>query len=298
MKSKYFLKIFVIEFIFILNKDKYKTFRVIWKLIVNKPDIDVSALNNIKPDSDFFVEIPVFQHFLTDENKIFNFPIDYKRYSPLTFDEINSKDISKRFTGILNYIFIESGRMLNTYEIEFHFSGAKNRKCLKQMYDEVKTVKTDDINILNIFEYENKASEFLINCIKHSFFGIKFNNIKMKPYAYSIGSGISLRFNRLVSFTFEGYNDKLKKWEILDERKNINDLIPNGGSGIFYVHLTKTYYSAFLIRQTEPAANGFWGFSIAAFDIHGDIIETDHVNNDDFNFDLTENLSLSFDIDF
>ena len=95
----------------------------------------------------------------------------------------------------------------------------------------------------------------------------------MCPLSYSIRSGIinqNLK-THLVSFTFEGYDEENQKCDILDERININDLIPSGGFKMFYVRSSNNYYSSFNIKQIEPGNTGFWGFSISSFDIHGRI---------------------------
>ena len=106
----------------------------------------------------------------------------------------------------------------------------------------------------------------VVNC----YFGVTFKQIKIVPLCYSIRSDNSKDgLPHLDSFVFEGYNDDLQRWEILDERMNINDLIPPGGYGLYYVKTTTNSYSSFIIRQVEPGHNGMWGFSISAFEVHG-----------------------------
>ena len=57
----------------------------------------------------------------------------------------------------------------NTEEIEIHFSGANNCYLLS---------KLKNINILNIFDYENINTKIDIPCYINSFFGVTFKNIK------------------------------------------------------------------------------------------------------------------------
>ena len=62
----------------------------------------------------------------------------------------------------------------------------------------------------------------------------------------------------------------------MDERVNINDLIQTGGFSLFYVHSVDKCYSSFKIKQIDLGSNNQWGFSLAAFDIHGIIYSKDN----------------------
>lgn len=259
-----------------------------WKTIINKrkesssPSVifqrNINYLSDDISKNSFFEEVPALQEFLTTNEKIYMQEIEYSNYHELQPNKINVRDPFECFHGVLYYIFYYSNSKLNVKEVSFCYSGAKNRKSLLSIIKD-NSNKIDLYDILNIFSYTDINSQFVINCMRNAFFGVTFNRIKINPTAYSIRSGsFRQHCGSLISFNFLGYDEDCKQWIILDERNNINDLTIIGGFNLFYVRTTDKFYSSFKIQQTEPGYDGFWGFSIAAFDIHGIISYRDNIN--------------------
>lgn len=231
-----------------------------------------NQISSAPNDDDYFEEKPFYQEFLTDKDMTFPYLIEYSNYTQENQDKINIRNLFECFHGILFYIFYYSNNKFNVEEIEFHFSGAQTRQPLESILSNTNLNQINQWDILNIFYYEDTTSQFRINCTINAFIGFTFKRIKVKPLAYSIRSGSFPNIStHLISFVFEGYDELENKWDLLDERVNINDLIPSGGYCMFYVHTTDKSYSSFRVRQTEPGSTGFWGFSIAALEIHGTI---------------------------
>ena len=218
---------------------------------------------------EYFENVPMIQDFLTDIYMISTSEIEYSNYFQIEASMINDKNFFDCFHGILFYIYYYSNNKFNIIELEFHYSGAKNRESLTSLIN--KSINNNEFyDIINIFNYENINKQFVIESFRNAFFGVSFKRIKIKPIAYSIRSGTSIKFNgNLISFTFEGYDEERQEWEVLDERENIIDLNSEGGYKLFFVHTTNKYFSSFKIKQTQPGSNDFWGFSISGFDIHG-----------------------------
>lgn len=259
------------------------TFKQLWNYLVLKrvenenDDIDDSDENS------FFNEIPFSQEILTESINIYRGKLQYSNFVQQSSDKINKFNLYECFHGLLNFIYYYSGNNFNIEELEFHFSGGQLHNLLSLKNN------PDQCNILNIFDYENINNQFTIASIKNAFFGLTFKNIKVNPIAYSIRSGILTNsIPHLISFTFEGFDDNTKKWVVLDERVNINDLIPTGSFSLFFVRSTDQCFSSFIIKQTDPGSNGFWGFSISAFDIHGVVSLRENIssNNNDLNEDF------------
>ncbi|KAK8883620.1 hypothetical protein M9Y10_042715 [Tritrichomonas musculus] len=255
---------------------KYK-FQSIWELISRDSENknqknNISYSNNIQIDY-YFRETPIFQQYLTENNMIFDSNVDFSNYNKLLPNQISKPNLSDFFQGILFYIYYNSDNKFNLNELEFHFSGGSRRDNLSTIIEHSTNQNpADQLDILNIFNYENINKQFRVETIKYAFFGVTFKNIKINVTSYSIRSGpLQANVSHLVSFTFEGYDEDKQKWDILDERANINDLIPTGSFQMFYVRTSNKFYSSFKIKQTEPGSNGYWGFSIAAFEIHGGI---------------------------
>ena len=118
--------------------------------------------------------------------------------------------------------------------------------------------------------------QFTINNYENAFFGLKFKRIVIKPTFYSIRSGQIIK-DFLISFIFEAFDNDMNYWVVLDERVNINDLNFDGAYMMFFVRKTDNFYSAFRIRQIDVSGNGNWGFSISAFEIHGEIDYNDDI---------------------
>lgn len=257
------------------------SFKQIWSFICQSKEDDfeqcLAYSLNTTDDDTYFENIYDPQLSQIGIQTICNKKIDYANFNQLPPEKMNNRIIYDCFHGILAYIYFYSENKLNIEELEFHFSGSNN---------------TQQNNILNIFDYNDINLQFQIGSFRQAFFGITFKRIKIKPIAYSIRSGLlSNTSSHLVSFTFEGFDIINNQWDLLDERANINDLIPSGGYNMFFVRSTDKCYSSFKIVQQEPGNNGFWGFSIAAFDVHGIIYM-----NDESSAQLDENIIKNEDI--
>ena len=239
-----------------------KSFHDVWNTI----SFNTSSSNNDNKkenkDDQYFLNSPLLQDSLTESHQIFRKDVEYSNFKSIS--NIDTKNLFECFQGILSYIYYYSENKFNPNELEFHFSGARNynKSTLEK--------KTDKSNIMNIFNYEKIDYQFTIKCEKNAFFGVTFKRIKMTPIAYSIRSGSkNTSSSNLISFTFEGFDEINKKWDILDERINSNKLNKDGSFSMFYTRYTEKSYSSFKIVQKQPGSNGFWGFSIAGFDVHG-----------------------------
>ena len=234
-----------------------KIFSSIFSVKQSSPDLIPSFISK----DQCLTDKPIIQDVLTEKGKTLNKPLEYANYHKKEFGQISFQNIHDSFEGgILNYIHKNSEELLNTSEIDFHYACGKNRM-------DYSTKNDLNYNILNIFDYENACSDFYVFGVEDAFFGFTLKRIKVKPLYYSIRSG---RISRLISFNFEGYDEKAQKWDLLDERVNMINLQNSGSYLSFYVHTTNKNYSSFQVRQTEPGFDGFWGFSIAGIDIHGD----------------------------
>lgn len=250
-----------------LGKGNY--YKGSWNSIIEQIKHHQFTYDDIQDDF-YFEDIPFLQEMLTSLEFITKEKLDYSNYTHLSNFLFNRYNVYECFHGILFYIYYYSKNKFNIEEIEIHFSGAKN----------LNYSSNNQNNILNIFDYENINSEFKINCFRNAFFGVTFKNIKIQPAAFAIRSGIySQQSSHLVSFTFEGFDEENQKWDVLNEQANINDLIQSGGFMIFYVRSSSKCYSSFKIKQTSPSSNDIWGFSLAAFEIHGIIYYKNEINS-------------------
>lgn len=211
---------------------------------------------------DFFNTMNFNQERLTTSDMICSKSIDYSTYFQPNPDQINPRNLQQCFNGIIHHIVTESDNKFNTNEINFNFSGAENIGFFKKRNE-----KKEDI--CKLFDYGNVKSDFQIKPYINAFFGLVFKNIKVKPIAYSIRSSVKNNRNHLVSFRFEAFDDELKVWVVLDERVNENCLVYDSCFQLFLVKSVNNSFSAFRIVQTEPASDGFWGFSMSAFEIQG-----------------------------
>lgn len=248
----------------------YRTFRENWqdafKYLKNDQKKNKSIYLDTFQIDPYFNEIFNPKESSIERSLITNNKIDYSNYIQISYDKINKSNLYDCFQGILKYIYYYSENKLNINELEFYCSGSESKIIQNQ-------------NMLNIFDYENIALQIKTECIKNAFFGITFRRIKINPISYSIRSGFSSNnSSHLISFTFEGFDEDNQKWDILDERVNLNDLIPNGGFNMYFVRSTHKRYSSFKIKQIEPGHNGFWGFSISAFEVHGIVYMKNSLN--------------------
>lgn len=273
------------------------SFKDIWQKINDKPLIPFVTQKEIIIDT-YFDEKPQFQEYLTQKGKTTNFPIDISNYNQTPASQLNPSKLFDGSHGIISFISYMSSLLLNVGELEFHFSGAMFRKSYE---DEMKHKRIiDNIDILNIMNAEDPRTYFQIGPYRDAFFGVTFKNIKITPIFYFIRAGQLV--NRLgpflTSFTFEAYDEETEKWVVLDQRVNINDLNPSGGFCLFAVKTTTKSYSSFRIHQTDVGGNECWGFTIAAFDIHG-IPESinEKVSNDNKMIMISEKQELVNDND-
>lgn len=243
----------------------------------------------------FFEERPMYQELLTDKESISNIIIDYSNYEQTNPGSLYNRSLSDCFNGVLNYIYCCSSYTYNISELNFFYSGSKERKNLKMMQKSQSTQQQDQYDIINIFNYDDAFNEFKIDNHKNAFFAIEFKRIQINPKSYSIRSGLIYNANsRLISFKFEGYDSSLKQWDTLDERENGNELNQPGGYMMYFTRQTNKSYSIFRIQQTNSNQNDIWGFTISAFDIHGDIsYKTDFQDN--YNLGISKN---EFELDF
>lgn len=268
------------ERICIRSIQRKNTFRCLWMQIQKDIRSDDDQHNN---EDAFFIEVPINQEFLVDIDNLCPFEIDFSNYTQISSDKINTRNVYDCFHGILAFIYYYSNNKLNTKELAFHFSGSKSFQNYSNSKSNGQSTPMNGSNILSIFDYEDISSVFQVKCIKNAFFGVTFNRIKILPLAYSIRSGANQNFNsHLISFTFEGYDEENQTWDILDERENNEGLISNGSFRLFFVKQNQKYYSSFKLVQTCPASNDIWGFSLAAFDIHGVPAYRENKNNETF----------------
>lgn len=274
-----------------LYRSKLTTFKDSWQKIRNSNQKEDQAFDNSLENGQTFEEILLYQYLITENTNIYKNQIEFSNFTQVSALQLNPKNLFDCFHGILNFIYYYSNNKYNIEELEFHYTG-----CALKNYISMKQNMTDQNDIMYIFDYENIGSEFRISCSRDAFFGVTFKRIRINPISYSIRSGIfSAAVTHLTSFTFEGFDENENRWDVLDERDNINDLIVSGGFNMFFVMKTNKYYSSFKIKQTKPGSNDFWGFSVSAFDVHGVIAYRDNLieeisNNltktDNFNEDL------------
>lgn len=274
-------------------KKKYSSnlsFQDIWKSVNFKSNIDIEKNIDCNKETQYFNNKPVLQNLLAENHQVITKEIDYSYFNQISVSEIDTTNLYECFQGILAYILYYSENKFNIKELEFFFSGAKN-------YNRSTSVKKPyKANIMNIFNYDKYNYQLDIENVNEAYFGLTFKRIQIQPQAYSIRFGSkSNSSSNLICFTFEAFDENLKKWDILDERINTNELTKDGSFALFYVHLNGKNYSSFKITQKEPGTNGFWGFSIAGFDIHG-IVSLRENMVDVQNENLTDNQKNNIDV--
>lgn len=265
-----------------------KSFHEHWTTILENSHKKYNRMidyQNMNPFDTYFDNVLSQNELLIESDKIIDDKINFCNYTELPSNLKNKFSIYECFHGILFYVYFYSQNKFNTGEIEIHFSGAKNLIRERRQF-----------NILDIFDYENISTEIEIQQSINAYFGITFKNIKINPKAYSIRSGIFYATkSHLISFSFEGYDEENQKWDVLDERNNINDLIGSGGFSLFYVRSTTKCYSSFKIQQTAPGSNDTWGFTLSAFDIHGIVYYREVLtSSDETSYDEDMNSEINF----
>lgn len=155
--------------------------------------------------------------------------------------------------GTLNHIYSNSNYKLNTSEITFNYTGASKRKS----YD-------SESDIVNIFDPTNLNSKFSIQGeVNECFFGLTYNNIQLEPNRYSLAQDQTKGWP--ASFELDAFDEDRNKWLVLDEQMNVD--VRDISS--YNTRSFNKSFSSFRIKQTAPGNNGFYGFSLAYFEIYG-----------------------------
>lgn len=161
--------------------------------------------------------------------------------------------------GIIKFICNYSG-ILNFCELNFHFLDAENTKLGQNLAN----ILTDDLK-----------KNYKLSSMDYSYFGVNFKHIKIRPTSFTIGA------DNLNSFAIFGWNDLKSDWTLILRLLNFDD----DSIQTFPIDSSENY-SIFVLMQIDQGNDLPWGFSIAHFDIDGDIttIETESSENDDKNY--------------
>ena len=180
-------------------------------------------------------------------------PIDYSEYKLQDIYQFPIRRIDA-FSGVLHYITEKSRNKMNKSEFDFLYSSSELEF-------------SSPFNVLD----PSSPAYFATGHVPMSFFGVKFNNIRVKPAAYAIQSSVKKPpVDHLVTFLFQGKIGSNDKWVTLDEQCNTNKLCKPGAFDIFYLN-TDIFFSKFRILQNGKSHAQNDGFYITAFDIHGEI---------------------------
>lgn len=123
---------------------------------------------------------------------------------------------------------------------------------------------------IQVLDYNNPTRYVSGLEMKGQYINVQFTRILVKPVAYALRADFtSVHTNHLKTFTLSG---KLPngKWIIIDERMNVYQLARPTSISIFFVN-TKHYFSEFRLTQTGPSHANLYQFSLAGFDIHGEV---------------------------
>lgn len=208
-------------------------------------------------------DFPENQDFFTTKENCVRTIVDYSYYTQSNIMNINPTNKSECFNGILRFIYVYSSYHFNTNELAFFFTDAKNKKD----HIPIRKREINEFNIVNLFDYTMNETGFSVPIIRNAYLGVVFMNIKIKPSCYAIA--LNYAHNCLDSFVFEGYDEDVPQWDILDERSYNSADHPD--FCLFYTHTTNKSYSHFRIRQTCTGTVDLWGFFISGFEIFGEI---------------------------
>ncbi|OHS92776.1 hypothetical protein TRFO_12338 [Tritrichomonas foetus] len=182
--------------------------------------------------------------------------IDYLNYHPIDLQNCVF-DKETIFSGIIRYIFLLSNEKMNIEEISFLYRSKRSGTFPE-----------------NVIDYKSPNAFGTDSSQCAPYFGIKFNHIKVRPFAYAIQSAKQrYNVNHLSTFLFQAKNENDKKWTTLDEQCNITKLSRACESEIFFVD-TDEFYSEFRIYQNGKSHANNYGFDLSGIEIHGDIKET------------------------
>lgn len=239
-------------------------FKSVWLKIVKcgykdeVPTLNKVVWNDIEKAKD------LLPNMIRDVNLITYKTVEYNDYA--TSIQILQQS-SVNFAGILYYITYMSLNKINRSEFCL-FSSSIDAICSNCLYKNQPSNASPYVIIESAPDLLKTSFGNYFHCptFRDANIGCYFRRIKVKPLAYYIKCNPGAA---LVSFVFEGLTED-GRWVLLDERVNINDLINSTGS-TFYCKTKDEYYVAFRIKQLEPSSNGFWGFDLVTFDVHGDI---------------------------
>jgi hypothetical protein len=168
-------------------------------------------------------------------------------------DRLKTKDLDACFDGIVRCIFLQSGRMWNTGEVEFSFLTRRQNA---------------DSHPSFVFDYETKKRYGTGPSTVGQFFAIRFCRMRVLPCAYALRSDhYGEGTNHLRTFVFQARLDGAE-WTTLDERVKIGSLIPPGSHFLAFVD-TDQYFNEFRILQTGPSHSNFLSFNLSGMEIHG-----------------------------
>lgn len=248
-----------------------------WRIYTeNKKKTEIDQIAKLISDCE-----PLQENFILSENSITNTPIEWN-YFQVPAEQINTRNLYDIFHGIVSYITYYSDNKFNASELKFFCTGSykyvdpswlKNPKYNNNLAG---NFKYDVLNILPV-DYKNVNNYLTVDPDyqnKNTVVGYWFNRIKVNPIGYA------LRFKNLraandaspASMCFFGIDENRNK-VVLDERKNINDLIPNGGCALFFCRTTDKQFKAFAVEMYDPSNTNYKAasYNIVAFEIHGNI---------------------------
>jgi len=263
----------------------------------NSGSIRLSKKTRIKPDiidnsiSDgSYANCPSLKYFKTIYTPLS--PKDFQDNSTSTLanqfqtnpDQINSNQSIKTILPIADFILPNLRFILHSREeLLKYIPNISMKGIMGQLLDQYGgrfpahemtlsclTQSSIERSPIQILDYNNPTKYETGMEMKGQYINVQFTRILVKPVAYAIRSDFtSVHTNHLKSFTFSG---KLPngKWIIIDERVNAYQLARPTSICVFFVN-TKHYFSEFRLTQTGPSHAGLYKFSLAGFDIHGEV---------------------------
>jgi len=163
-------------------------------------------------------------------------------------------DTDDHFHGLINYIYFKSGRNYNQGEFLIEYKGIQPNSDPAAILD---------FGSQSAYESATGAGQCLV---------FTFRNVEVRPTAYAIKAGPLNRTTRhMNAHVFQGWNADTLRWETIDERQNLLDLMPGYTSRLLHVDTDK-FYRKFRLLHTDAAPPPGTHFAISGFEIHGEII--------------------------
>lgn len=298
---------------FLQKKDKKlrssKTFSQIWNNVTNHlsgnvPSIFIDGKDSIDDvisdmlNSDNAVPQ---ENFTLSLNNKYCFTIDWSNFAQVPASQINTRNLYDISHGIVNYITYYSEGKFNTAELKFFCTGAKKYRDQNNVTGTQKNQyghpMYDVLNILPI-NWDSIATYFTVdNELKdHKIVGYWFNRITVNPIGYALRCiRPYAQAAAPCSIRFWGIDENSNK-DLLDERLNINDLVPNGSYAFFFCRTTDKQFKAFAVDLFNSSGNPGWPYHIAFFEVHGNVALDPNAPQSSLSFN--EDMSSSiFDID-